>query len=109
ELIRDAHRFIMSHKWAIENSPLQAYMSALIFSPTDSLIRDIFKKEEPNYITIKPDIGDKWSACLQTLEGHSSSVWSVAFSHDSTWLASASFDKTVKIWDPSSGDCLQTL
>ncbi|KAF2198480.1 HET-domain-containing protein, partial [Delitschia confertaspora ATCC 74209] len=74
ELIRDAHRFIMSHKWAIENSPLQAYMSALIFSPTDSLIRDIFKKEEPNYITIKPDIGDKWSACLQTLEGHSDPV-----------------------------------
>jgi WD40 repeat protein len=33
----------------------------------------------------------------------------VAFSHDSTWLASASDDSTVKIWDASSGTCLHTL
>jgi hypothetical protein len=33
----------------------------------------------------------------------------VAFSHDSAQLASASHDNTVKIWDASSGACLQTL
>ena len=33
----------------------------------------------------------------------------MAFSHDSTRLASASVDSTVKIWDTSSGACLQTL
>ena len=48
-------------------------------------------------------------ACLHTLEGHSSVVYSVAFSHDSSKLASASFDNTVKVWDASSGACLQTL
>ncbi|XTI83259.1 WD40 repeat-like protein [Cenococcum geophilum] len=47
--------------------------------------------------------------CLQTLKGHSSSVRSVAFSADSTRLASASEDSTVKIWDAHSGECLQTL
>jgi WD40 repeat protein len=36
-------------------------------------------------------------------------VNSVAFSHDSTRLASASGDSTVKIWDASSGACLQML
>src|SRR5271156_1170645 len=99
----------MYHKQAIEISPLQVYASALIFSPIGSLIRRHFKKEEPKWITIKPTIGDKWSACLQTLEGHSSMVISVAFSHDSARLASASGDQTVKIWDASSGECLQTL
>jgi WD40 repeat protein len=34
---------------------------------------------------------------------------SVAFSHDSARLASASHDQTVKIWDASSGACLHTL
>jgi WD40 repeat protein len=80
----------MYHKWSIENTPLQAYASALVFSPASSLTRDRFKEEEPKWITIKPAMTDKWSACLQTFEGHSDSVNSVAFSHDSTRLASAS-------------------
>jgi WD40 repeat protein len=109
ELVRDARRFIMAHKWAIENSPLQAYASALLFSPNRSLIRVLHKEEEPKWIRIKPAMRDEWSACLQTLEGHSDSVNSVAFSHDSTRLALASHDNTVKIWDVSSGKCLQTL
>ncbi|ERF68387.1 hypothetical protein EPUS_06803 [Endocarpon pusillum Z07020] len=109
ELVLDARRFIMYHKWAIEQSPLQAYASALVFTPARSLMRGLFKEEEPKQIMIKPDVRDQWSACLQTLEGHSSSVWSVAFSHDLTRLASGSQDNTVKIWDASSGECLQTL
>ncbi|KAH0557145.1 hypothetical protein GP486_005061, partial [Trichoglossum hirsutum] len=44
-----------------------------------------------------------------TLESHSRSVSSVTFSHDSTRLASGSYDRTIKIWDVSSGECLQTL
>ena len=36
-------------------------------------------------------------------------VWSVAWSHDASRLASASYDKTVKIWDPATGQCISTL
>ncbi|KAK3955856.1 hypothetical protein QBC32DRAFT_321280, partial [Pseudoneurospora amorphoporcata] len=46
---------------------------------------------------------------LLTLEGHSHSVSSVAFSPDGQRLASGSADNTIKIWDPASGSCLQTL
>ena len=109
QLVQDARRFIMYHKRGIESSPLQAYGSALLFSPTGSLTRRLFKHEEPGYITVRLAMGDSWSACLQTLEGHSRWVKSVAFSHDSTRLASASYDSTVKIWDASSGECLSTL
>jgi len=108
-LIQDARRFIMYHKRAIEGYPLQTYTSALLFSPIGSLIRQLFQHEEPKGVRVRPTMSDDWSACLQTLEGHSSAVLSVAFSHDSTRLASASDDSTVKIWDASSGACLQTL
>ena len=92
QLVQDARRFIMYHKGAIEGYPLQTYASALLFSPTGSLIRQLFQHEEPEAISIRPAMSDGWSACLQTLEGHSSWVMSVAFSHDSTRLASASGD-----------------
>ncbi|KAH8653204.1 WD40-repeat-containing domain protein [Tricladium varicosporioides] len=107
--VHDARRFIMRFKYAIEKSPLQVYTSALMFSPARSLIRRLFKEEEPRWITAKPVVVDNWNACLQTLEGHRRSVMSVAFSHDSTRLASASLDNTIKIWDISNGACLQTL
>ncbi len=47
--------------------------------------------------------------CLQTLKGHNKSVMSASFSPDGTTLATASCDKTAKIWDVITGNCLQIL
>ncbi|KAH7112659.1 hypothetical protein EDB81DRAFT_922603, partial [Dactylonectria macrodidyma] len=109
ELLGDAHRFILSNKRAIEIAPLQAYASALVFSPTRSRVRKLFKKEEPDWIISKPSMEGNWNACLQTLEGHGHWVISVAFSANGQWIASGSWDKTVKIWDAGMGACVRTL
>jgi WD40 repeat protein len=45
----------------------------------------------------------------QTLEGHSDWVRSVAFSPDGKQLASGSNDKTIKLWDPATGELQQIL
>ncbi|MCB8777869.1 hypothetical protein LJE17_10105 [Planktothrix agardhii 1031] len=46
---------------------------------------------------------------MYTLRGHTDWVWDVSFSPDSKRLASASGDKTVKLWDVSAGKEIQTL
>ena len=47
--------------------------------------------------------------CLQTLQGHTSWVWSIVFNPKVTQLASGSYDQTVKLWDFETGKCLKTL
>jgi len=45
---------------------------------------------------------------VHKLSGHSGGIWSVAFSTDGKWLATGSWDKTVKLWNPATGECVRT-
>ncbi|PHH55862.1 putative WD repeat-containing protein alr3466 [Ceratocystis fimbriata CBS 114723] len=109
DIIQDARLFLLSHAAIIETAPLQIYISALIFSPTNSLTRRNFSHEQPGWIDLSPRVGEGWNACQQILKGHGRSVQSVVFSNDGQRLASRSFDDTVKIWNATSGVCLHTF
>ncbi|KAM0338618.1 hypothetical protein ACHAPU_011274 [Fusarium lateritium] len=108
-LLSDANRFTLYFKPAIKVFPLQTYTSGLLFSPKHSFIRQSFAQHALETLWLDLPILDDWNACVQTLEGHTSTVSNMAFSRNGQWLASASEDCTIRIWDVATGVCLQTL
>ncbi|CAH0021814.1 unnamed protein product [Clonostachys rhizophaga] len=105
----DAIRFIFGFGQIIHQAPLQVYSSALIFAPRNSIIRLSFENQISGWISLKPKVPPNWSSNMQLLEGHKAEVVKVVFSPNSKFVASYSWDGTIKLWAADLGTLLQTL
>ncbi|KAL7919851.1 WD40-repeat-containing domain protein [Trichoderma austrokoningii] len=106
--LEDAEKLIQSHASIIERAPLQAYASALVFTPTASKVRASQWKHRLPFIKMLAGYKTQWDMHRQTIDGYSQ-VTSVAFSPDNKILASASSDHMIRLWEVSTGSHQRTL
>ncbi|OTA93801.1 hypothetical protein M434DRAFT_30643 [Hypoxylon sp. CO27-5] len=103
KLLHDANRFILFNRRIIQEAPLQVYYSALLFSPTKSIIRSLFLNLLPEWVMKPPAVNEDWDAELMTLEGHKGPINSIAISPDSKMIVSGSSDGTARLWEADTG------
>ncbi|KIL60558.1 hypothetical protein M378DRAFT_916604, partial [Amanita muscaria Koide BX008] len=115
-LLSDALRFISKFYGTIKRSALHTYYSALLFSPTDSLLYRRYIKEARDYICGIEGGPKKWDA-LVAIPSHGEWVDVIKFSLDGTLFVSCSKEYasvpsrnpgSLKIWDAATGTPIST-
>ncbi len=96
-IVADAKRFVFFNRHMIEEAPLQVYLSAIVFAPSGSMMRQNFVRELPGWLSQLPIVSDDWGDEFLMPEGHEYKVEAVVFSPDGSLIASASSDTKVRL------------
>ena len=109
----DCHRFTLASRLAIERAPEQVYVSALIFSPSNSIVRQNFGHEMPQWLRSNMTLPESWGPGLVAIQcGYD--VDSITFlDHGKLLATSGYYDSSLSfahrqgldIWDPRTGGC----
>ena len=71
-------------------------------------LRSWLKVEETTRVEERKDLTDI-QYYISVLRGHTAAIYSATFSPDGRRIVSASGDRTVRIWDAATGECIRTL
>jgi WD40 repeat protein len=107
--LQNAKRFVLRFQTILVDAPLQIYYSAIVFAQQTSVIRQTFEQQVLHEVRMLSMKETDWDGCHSTLEDHSDYVSAVAFLLNGQLVASASDDKTLRLWEAEIGTCRSTL
>ncbi|KAL8671687.1 MAG: hypothetical protein Q9168_003809 [Polycauliona sp. 1 TL-2023] len=68
DFFNDCHLFVVNFRHMIGIAPQQLYISALVFSPPQSLVRENFASIVPGWIKCNPPLRDTWPSSQTVIE-----------------------------------------
>jgi WD40 repeat protein len=86
---------------SIEEHPLLVYLTALPFTPVNTLLYSTFMTD--NIPSIVGGFNQSWSPLLHMFQAHETGVLSIAFFPDGTRIATSSYKGLIRVWDVVSG------
>ncbi|PWY78992.1 WD domain-containing protein [Aspergillus eucalypticola CBS 122712] len=107
EFVDDGRQFINHHGIDISEAPLQVYYSALVFSPSSSVLRRQYQKESPRWINLASTTHSSWGQAERILRCGEPRC--TTFSPDSTKVAAGTLFGQVMVWNLITGELEQLL
>ena len=101
--IKDGNKFLQNFAGMIDESIPHLYLSALPFAPCKSILATSLVSQFPKIAQVAVGQCEDWPTNQLVLQGHTSSVNSVAFSPDGRHIVSGSWDQTIQVWDAQTG------
>ncbi|KIM23652.1 hypothetical protein M408DRAFT_77303 [Serendipita vermifera MAFF 305830] len=100
----DMKKFLAAFGSVISQSMPHIYISALAFSPQNSLVFREYTKCYPQRVQIERGGHKEWPAIQKVVQGHQDMVLSVAFSPNGKRIVSGSEDRTIRVWDAETAE-----
>ncbi|KAL8757105.1 MAG: hypothetical protein Q9199_002467 [Rusavskia elegans] len=102
----------MAFRRPIDQAPEQVYVSALVFSPSKSIVRQNFSHEMPQWIRSTMTLPEGWGRSIQTIHCRYTIETIKFLPHGKLLATSGEYSapsghdcQGLDIWDPRTGDC----
>lgn len=102
----DIRRFLMAYSTPIQESLPHIYLSALPFTPINSILRKESLKWFPKTLSVVHGLDEAYPRLTHEIRGHEKKISAIVFSPDGLRVISSAEDSTVRIWDLETGQML---
>ena len=107
-MLEDADRLLVLYMDCITECALHVYLSATSFPPANSAIHPTFKHQLFGKVTLNPQLVHHWSF-LRINHSLPNPIYSLVFSQDGKFIATASATQGVQVWNVVTGRNVASL